>query len=345
MACTAMAQVSADAEWLGSADSANESNEEEWQGRAADVAGLVHVDVGSYRYAALPLADDQGFANQNMQHASLPQDPYLVSSPGWFGLRKMVPGGHLIFQYADLRARPALEASLADMPIHAGGDNPASIYASYWLDSGYDFSSAFALGYRWRGLRFEGAAFSRESLEGQRVQAREVSRLDSRSARLSFNLAKDWSIQVSRGALSGIDQVVAGADVRRTTLSSTYRYRFKEGGWETTLAWGRNSRRNLETTVGYLMESRLRFSGFHTVFGRIEQVGSGELIRENDSQQKPAFKLNKVTFGYFQEIQASNALTFDIGMLVNKYLVPDHMTASYQREPVAYMAFIQMKFR
>lgn len=240
---------------------------------------------------------------------------------------------------------PALGPPMSTMRRVAGFDNPDKIESGHWLNSGHDISRVLTVGYAWRDVLVEGSAFSGGNrTEGVRPEANRL-RLDSRSARMTFKPSPDWSIQFSKGALNGLDQVVAGGDVRRTTLSTTYSRPLSFGTWETTLAWGRNARKSREATVGYLAESSFQFNGGHAVLGRVERVGSDELLRENESYQRQPFKLSKVTLGYVHDISSTPAVSLDVGMLVSRYLVPSHVAPAYGNDPTAYMLVVRIGLR
>ena len=232
------------------------------------------------------------------------------------------------------------------MRHEVGGDTPDSSRASQWRNSQNANVNVFTVGYTWRDLTIERSAFSRREAEDKRRAGYgESFRLDSRSVRLSFNPSANWTVQVSRGSLSGLDQLVPNADVRRTSVSATYRQDFKGGNWLTTLAWGRNSRKRHETTTGYLLESTLRFEGTHVIFGRVEQVASDDLLRENESRPAQLFTLNKLTVGYFHDMRASGPVKADVGILASRHLVPAAMTIPYGNDPISYMMFMRLKIK
>lgn len=258
---------------------------------------------------------------------------------------KKMFGLDLASGYIGLNGAPALGPPVSHMRRFAGMDNPDKPDAGHWLHPDHATSEVLTLGYTWRELQVEGSAFTGRLPEERMTPMNDGLKLGSRSARLTFKPSPNWSVQFSKGSLSGLDQVVAGADVRRTTLSSTYRYGFTFGEWETTLAWGRNARKGRETTVGYMAESSLRVNHAHIVFGRFERAGSDELLRENESWQRLPFKLNKLTLGYFQEIKTSPNVSVDAGALVSRYLVPSHVAPAYGRDPTACMFFVRLKFR
>lgn len=254
-------------------------------------------------------------------------------------------GDGTVFGYVGVPGEPALGPPVSTMRHFAGFDNPKAALRSHWFDAHDSGLSVFTVGYTWRDVTIERSAFSRKEQYNEPRRAGESLKLDSRSIRLSFSPSPRWLLQISRGSLSGLDQLVPNADVRRTSISATYNQEFKGGNWQTTFAWGRNSRKLHETTLGYLLESTLRFDGTHVVFGRLEQVGSDELARENDSRPAQMFKMNKVIIGYFHDMRPSGPVKIDAGVLASRHLVPSAMTSPYGSDPTAYMMFLRLKLR
>lgn len=250
-----------------------------------------------------------------------------------------------VFGYVGLPGEPALGPPVSTMRHYAGIDDPEAAHRSHWLDAQDGSLSVVTVGYTWRDLSIERSAFSRKKQDKKPRRVGDSLRLDSRSVRLSFSPSPSWILQISRGSLSGLDQLLPNADVRRTSISATYSQDFKGGNWQTTLAWGRNSRKIHETTMGYLLESTLRFDGTHVVFGRVEQVGSDELARENELQHAQMFKMNKVTIGYFHDMRTGGPIKIDVGVLASRYLVPSAMTSPYGNDPSAYMMFLRLKLQ
>lgn len=234
----------------------------------------------------------------------------------------------------------------ASSPMHAytGLNSPDSMMAGYWLDPAKNRARVVTFGYAWRGMAIESSTVSR-SPGDELVPAGGALRLESSATRLSFAPTSNWRLQLSRGTVSGLDQLVPDEDLRRTTLSATYNMAFHEGDWQTTVAWGRSARRYREPTMGYLMESTLRFAGAHALFGRLEQVGSDELLRVDGAQPKQLFKMNKLTVGYYHEVRTSGPARFDIGAFVSRHMVPSDLAPSYGSDPTAYVMFVRVKMR
>lgn len=250
-------------------------------------------------------------------------------------------GDKAIFGYIGSAGGAALGPPVSFMRSHGGLDALDAAAGGHWLYPEDNGSNAFTVGYAWRDLTVERSVFSAGKPE--RATNKNLFKLDSRSVRLSYKPSTNWTLQLSRGSISGLDQLVPNGDVRRTTVSATYSHAFPESEWQTTLAWGRNARKSRETVMGYLLESTYRFSGANVFFGRLEQVGNDELMREDESVRVDPFKMNKLTVGYFRNVSARSRLNFDVGILASKHFIPSAMDAPYGTNPVAYMAFIRLK--
>ncbi|WP_147376755.1 hypothetical protein [Noviherbaspirillum saxi] len=214
-----------------------------------------------------------------------------------------------------------------------------------WLDAGRNPVNQVTVGYAWRGVTIESSTLAQHARDGNRPGRPDSPRFDMRSARLSYSPAPNWVFRFSRGSVSTLDQFVPNDEVRRTALAATYTLPFREGDWQTTLAWGRNARKHRESTMGYLLESTLRFSGTHALFGRIEQVGSDGLTREDESLQRQLFKMNRVSLGYFYDLRTTGTMHLDVGALISRHMVPSAMEASYGKDPTAYMMFVRVRTR
>ncbi|HJV88243.1 MAG TPA: hypothetical protein VJ698_22430 [Noviherbaspirillum sp.] len=226
----------------------------------------------------------------------------------------------------------------------SGIDHPEPASLGEWLDVS-SRPSVISVGYAWRSLEFEGSAVSWYPSDGQKPTKTEpLLHLDAQSTRLSFRPSERWTLQVSRGTLVGLDQVVPSDSLRRSAISASYRQPFTDGEWQATLAWGRTARKFNESINGYLLESALRFQSAHTIFGRLEQVGRDDLLQDIGSSQRTS-RFNKLTVGYFRDMQNSGPLKFDVGALMSKHFVPTGAPLSSGAEPVSYMLFLRLRLQ
>jgi hypothetical protein len=249
-----------------------------------------------------------------------------------------------LFGSIGLPGEPALGPPPSYIRRFADIDNSQAPLPLDSLDFQGGGSQVFTLGYRWRSIKLEGSAFSAPLQDETRMKTESL-KMASRSGRLSVSPAPNLSFQLSRGTISSLDQLEPNGEVRRTTISATYKRAFKEVDWQTTLAWGRNARKDRESNYGYLLESSLRLANAHALFGRVEQVGSDDMIRENDSFSRQMFKVNKLTVGYVYDLRPSRHMGMDVGALMSRHYVPGNMTAIYGDNPVSYMMFVRFRLK
>lgn len=293
--------------------------------------------------AAVPVrAQSQG--PYDLWHNDLQPPSFSAADPGAASYQLPMGRRSAVFGYVGLPGEPALGPPASYSRRFADLENPRAPLSGDQLDFQGSISQVFTLGYRWRNVQFEGSAFSARPQDERRIKTESL-KLGSRSGRLSFSPAANLSFQLSRGTLSNFDQLEPTGEVRRTTISATYKRDFKDAAWQTTLAWGRNAKQHRESSYGYLLESSLRLTNAHAFFGRVEQVGSDDILRENDSNRREMFKMNKLTLGYVYDLRPGASHGVDVGAMMSRHLVPSAMTATYGNDPVSYMMFVRLKLR
>jgi hypothetical protein len=249
-----------------------------------------------------------------------------------------------VFGYIGLPGEPALGPPSSYARKYAGLDVSQPSAPGNWMESPDGVSQVFTLGYVWRKFKLEGSAFSSREPDPQRPSGNSL-KLDSRSGRLSYNPASNWALQISRGTLSGLDQLDPTGEVRRTTVSATYQRMLQEANWQTTLAWGRNTKRYRESTTGYLLESTLKVAETHAFFGRMEQVGIDDLMRASEAVNRQFIKVNKLSVGYVYDVRTGGPVRFDVGGLVSRHYLPSAVTPSYGSDPTSYLMFVRVRLK
>jgi len=185
--------------------------------------------------------------------------------------------------------------------------------------------------------------------ERTRMREREAPKLDSYSARLTWNPIRELSLQVSAGHLHSPEQLSPEVDEDRITASATYTEPFGQNNlWSTTFAWGRKMNRPGNTLDGFLLESELVFNRTYTLFMRAERVAEDELL-ENVTEimgglgTMPVFTVNKLSIGGTYDIPMADHLKFGIGGLVSKYALPSALKPFYGSDPTSFMVFLRLK--
>ena len=212
-----------------------------------------------------------------------------------------------VFIYAGLPGEPALGPP-AFMHRFSSMGNPEAPLSHHWLDATHITFGVATLGAIWNNWKIEGSVFNGREPDQYRWNI-DTGKLDSASARLSWNPARHWSLQVSYGRIDSPEQLEPDVAVRRTTASAIYDTDLSLGKWQTTLAWGRNAKDPGSTTDGYLLESALQIRKTHTIFTRAEHVAKDELFDHDDPLHGQVFDVDKLSIGYLYDFYRAHHVT------------------------------------
>jgi hypothetical protein len=248
------------------------------------------------------------------------------------------------FLYAGLPGEPAL-GPVTFMHRFSGMANPEAPIDHHWLDSTHITFGVVTTGVVIDTVKLEASTFRGREPDQYRWNI-EAPRLDSWSARASWNPTANLSLQISRGYLHSPEQLTPTQNQNRTTASATYNQPLAQGTWQTTFAWGRDENRPGTTSDAYLLESAASWRR-HTLFGRAETVGKDELFdnQPNSPYAGKLFNVSKVSVGYFYTVPATRILAVDLGGLVSKYGLPTALNATYGSDPTSFMLFARLKLR
>src|SRR5947209_7300510 len=251
-----------------------------------------------------------------------------------------------LFVYAGLPGEPALGPS-AFMHRTSGMDIPEAPITHHWLDSTHIAYGVVTLGAIVDRWKVEASAFRGREPDQYRFDIEEP-KLDSFSARLSWNPIKELSMQVSWGRLHAPEQLAPNVNEDRVTASATYTQPFGDNNlWSSTFAWGRKMNSPGNTLDGFLVESELIFKQTYTLFMRAERVAEDELLDVpmlmNLGIPAQIFTVTKVTIGGIYDFPIADHLKFGIGGLVSKYGVPGELKPVYSSDPTSYMVFFRLK--
>jgi len=250
-----------------------------------------------------------------------------------------------VYVYAGLPGEPALGPSTF-MHRFSGYRNPEAPITHHWLDSTHITMGVVTVGASQGPLKVEASRFRGREPDQYRWNI-ETGRLDSWSARVSWNPAPEWSAQVSYGELTSPEQLDPDVDVKRTTASVMHQAEVHGMRWGTTLAWGRNDKRGPEGARkldGWLLESALEVTPGDTVLARVEHVDNDELLDHHDARAGTAYPVSKVSLGYIHDFARTGPVRWGIGVVASAYQVPNALRADYGAHPSSYMAFVQARF-
>lgn len=245
------------------------------------------------------------------------------------------------FLYGGLAGEPALGPPAFMHRFH-GMANPEAPLTHHWLDATHITFGVITAGVTWQGWKLEASTFHGREPDEQRWNL-DMGKLDSASARLTWNPTRNWSLQVSHGYIESPEQLEPEISVRRTTASATHDADIALGHWQTTLAWGRNDKDPGDATDGWLLESALKVRNAHTVFARYEHVQKDELFDHHDARHGQTFTVDKLSVGYMYDFYRVKYATFAIGGLVSGHRVPEALESVYGTDPTSYMVYVQAR--
>ena len=251
-----------------------------------------------------------------------------------------------VFIYAGLPGEPALGPP-AFMHRTSGMDNPEAPISHHWLDSTHITFGVVTVGAVVDTWKIDGSAFRGREPDQHRFDI-EAPRLDSFSARLSWNPVRELSAQVSWGRIHSPEQLEPDVDEDRITASLIYTQPFGDNNlWSTTFAWGRKMMRPGDTLDAFLLESALILQKRYTLFLRTERIDAHELLHDlpgiDPGLAHASFPVFKLSVGGIYDIPLSDHVKFGVGGLVSKYGVPDGLTPFYGSDPTSYMLFVRLK--
>lgn len=249
-----------------------------------------------------------------------------------------------VFVYAGLPGEPALGPP-AFMHRASGMDNPEAPLTHHWLDSTHITFGVVTAGAVWRDVKLEASAFNGREPDQFRWNV-ETRKLDSASARVSWNPTPDLSLQLSHGRLASPESLEPDVAVHRTTASAMYQQTIAGHATQTTLAWGRNRHDPGNTTNGYLLESSTHLRADTTLFGRFEAVQNGELFGHGTTEaalHDRVFNIKKLSIGIVHDVAQVGRVKFGVGALASKFAKPALLDTVYGDSPSAWMVFFRAK--
>lgn len=241
-----------------------------------------------------------------------------------------------------LVGEPAL-GPVAFMHRASSGDNPTAPLGHHWQDSTHITDDVITAGAGWSWLALDGSAFhGREPDEGR--WDIDGGAIDSYSGRVSVELPKRWSGQVSYGNLHDLHTEMPG-DVKRTTASLHYGAA-GDGPMALSLVWGRNDEVH-GISDSFLAEYAHQIGWRHELYARAEWVEKDEqllLTREHihDNTKRPTVDVTAFTLGYLHSGTMFAGL--GVGGDVTVYGVPSSLQDEYGDFPVSIHLFIRARW-
>ncbi|HEX8734474.1 MAG TPA: hypothetical protein VF721_04075 [Pyrinomonadaceae bacterium] len=217
-----------------------------------------------------------------------------------------------MYFYAGYPGEPSL-GPVAYMHRPSAMNNPDAPIGHHWQDATHITFGVLTAGYVYDKAKFEVSAFNGTEPDENRWNF-DAPRLNSFSARFSFNPTKEWAFQVSYGYLRNPERSEPDLKVmRRTTASAMYNKKIDESrNWSNSFVWGQNHSDEGRNNA-FLFESNYEFDK-NSIFGRLEQVqkNSHELVLPAPHPEGN-FWVGAYSLGYMREIFKDKGLDVGIG--------------------------------
>ncbi|MBW8708731.1 MAG: hypothetical protein JF627_05615 [Alphaproteobacteria bacterium] len=237
------------------------------------------------------------------------------------------------FLYLGYPGEPALGPS-AFMHRASAMDNPAAPISHHWLDSTHITFGVATAGLVLNDWKLEVSQFTGREPD-QRRFGFDHPRMDSTSARVTYNPDEHWSLQTSWGHLNSPEQLEPLEDETRYTASATY---FTVLGGESsvaaTLAWGLKNLSSGTRLNALLAEAEYKPADLWTVFARAEWEENAELVAGRVVQA------GEVSLGVVRDFQLDDHWKFGVGGLYAFDMTPSR--AGYGNAPHGAMAFARL---
>jgi hypothetical protein len=217
--------------------------------------------------------------------------------------------------------------------------NPDAPITHHWFDSTHITYGVLTTGVANHKWQLEASLFRGREPDERRWNI-ETPKLDSYSARLSWNPEPRWSTELSFGHLKSPEAREPLIDEERYIASASYA--LPEG---LNMSAGIAVKRKLpgRTSTALFLEGSYQFSARETVFSRLESVDNDELFNATplDPRFGVAYRVNKFTLGYGYTLPLTGPLSATFGGSASVYAKPAALDSAYGKFPVSGTFFVK----
>jgi hypothetical protein len=222
-------------------------------------------------------------------------------------------------------------------------DTPFAPLSHHWQDATHVSFGVVTTGVYTRALRLEASVFNGIEPDDNRWNFDPI-KLNSYSARLTLNPAKQWSLTAGYGAIAHPEPGNPDGLMHRLVASAMYGKRLSDDGqWATTLIFGANREHGWSNSA--LLESEAVVDRHNTLFARAElvQKSAGELGVTAFAADR-VFNVGMASVGYIRELSRGHDVTLGLGASGTVNVVPSALEMTYgSRTPLGATAFLRLR--
>src|SRR5579872_38019 len=243
----------------------------------------------------------------------------------------------------ELYGGPSAEPALGPVTyVHraSAAELPMAPLSHHLQDSTHTSFGVVTTGFVIDRVKLEASAFNGREPNEERWSI-QLAALDSWSGRAWVAPTRNWVAQYSIGRLEHPEALEPGSQWRQTA-SVEYNQPVRNGGWTSTLMWGRVHKIATDTTLNsYLLESTLNFTQRNYAFARLELVDKDELFPQ--AAVPPVYRIGAYTFGGVRDLVQNRAGQLGLGADVTFYSKPGALDLAYGQNSVSFQIFLRMR--
>ncbi|MEM7414278.1 MAG: hypothetical protein AAF389_02210 [Gemmatimonadota bacterium] len=328
--------------------------------------------LGASGYSLLLQSGETADGETPLVDRQHPHDLFMGLSASF---RWEVEEGAWAFVYVARVGEPAL-GPVAFMHRPSGQHNPVAPITHHFLDATHIAYGVVTAGMSTELLQLELSAFNGREPDERRWQPDGL-RLNSFAGRITVTPSPEWAIQGSFGSLDEPEQLHPAIDLYRVTLSATHHHVLSRGWWSSTVAFGRNTKRETTMTLGearerlpgplfdhyvgssplppgatddllLLFERRVQSAwlvessvavGPVIAFGRYEAASKDELFEPSDPRHSSVFGVTKLEIGGVVDVELREGLVIGIGGTWAAHGIDSELEELYGAAPKSSMVF------
>lgn len=256
------------------------------------------------------------------------QHPHDLFSELSVSFSHKVTKNQSVYVYAGFPGEPALGPPTFMHRVSAM-NNPDAPISHHWQDATHITWGVITAGYSFGKFKAESSIFKGEEPDENRWNF-DKPKLDSYSARLSFNPNKNWAFQISHGYLRNPEPSEPEVRIKRkTTASAIYNKSFGANkNLASTFVWGQNYGHG-ERTNAFLFESNYDFYK-NAVFGRFERVQkSGHELVLDHPDDHGIYNVGAYSLGYVRDLYKDKGLDVGLGGMLTINQNPAELAPYY----------------
>ena len=320
--------------------------------RRVGESGLFHFNLKMS--AEAPVTDSKGypllfqnggqFENKWLTDRQLPNDLFSELSVSYAQAITKKTDAYLYIGYP---GEPAL-GPVFFMQRPSSQYMPDAPLGHNWTDATHISFGVATAGVRIGKVKIEGSVFNSRQPDENRYDF-DQPRVDSRSARLSFNPSIHWAAQVSTGFIKSPDVIFPDDNINRNTASLTYvtSVMRHDSYAALTALWGQNTATGQITSTSALIEGTYK-EGKMALYGRYEWVQK----TAEDLALKPPFiagesifyPVSALTMGVSYDLFHISTFTLAAGTQLSVTHPDSRLYDTYGHYPISGEAYLHVYF-